>query len=68
MDSIGVIDGRASILSCILMVIIVGIAIIANTLNSVTLELCIAFTIFFNTVVFSSTILIIRGMKKYCTI
>ena len=67
MDAIGVIDGTACTLPCMLIVIIVGIAIIANTPNLVTLELCIAFMIF-KVVVSSSTIMIIRGMKKYSTI
>ena len=68
MDAIGVIDGTASTLPCMLIVIIVGIAIIANTPNLVVFELCIAFMTFFKVVVSSSTIMIIRGMKKYSTI
>jgi hypothetical protein len=67
MDAIGVIDGKANTLPCILIVIIVGIAIIANMHKLFKLELSIAFMIFFNVVVSISTILIIRGMKKHCT-
>ena len=52
----------------ILIVIIVDIAIMANTPNFVTLDMGITFMIFLGTVVIYVAILIIRDMKENCTI
>jgi hypothetical protein len=51
-----------------LIVIIVDIAIMANTPNFVMLDMGVTFMIFFGTVVIYVAILIIRDMKENCTI